>query len=66
MNGEWYYYLQGTSEDGTYYWLNINVNDKSGEIGDVWTSSWKYADNNSTDPNYTKNDGDEVVTSVSP
>ncbi|MFV2015004.1 MAG: hypothetical protein ACC656_06230, partial [Candidatus Heimdallarchaeota archaeon] len=66
MNGEWYYYLQGTSEDGIYYWLNISVNDKSGEIDNVWKSSWKYADNNSTDPYYTKNDKDEVVTSASP
>ncbi|MHA2029806.1 MAG: hypothetical protein ACW99Q_10475 [Candidatus Kariarchaeaceae archaeon] len=41
-DGVWYYYLQGTSDDETYYWLSITINDQSGEIIDIWSSSWIY------------------------
>ncbi len=63
MDGTWYYYLQGTSDDDTYYWLSINIDDDSREISDIWSSSWNYLDDYYTDPDYTKKYDDETVVS---
>jgi hypothetical protein len=66
IDGTWYYYLQGTSDNETYYWLSIGINDESGEIVDIWSSSWNYSDDYYTDPDNTTMDGDDVVTVVAP
>ncbi|MCE7733413.1 MAG: hypothetical protein GPJ54_00955 [Candidatus Heimdallarchaeota archaeon] len=66
IDGTWFYYLQGTSDNNTYYWLSISIDDETGEISDLWSSSWNYSDDYYTDPDDTNKDGDEIVTVVAP
>ncbi|OLS27926.1 MAG: hypothetical protein HeimC2_09540 [Candidatus Heimdallarchaeota archaeon LC_2] len=57
-DGNWYYYMQGT-DDETFYWLSITINDNTGEIEEIWFSSWLYNTHAYQEPDY--NEKDETV-----